>query len=331
MYKIGIIGCGNWGTTVLKVVAENVKNNNTFESTVMLHVKEQIYNNIKLSDYINKYKTNPIYLKDIFLPDNILAKTDLKQFEYCDIIIICLPHQYLDVLKDFKVKDNGIVINLSKGLIFNDNNLYVPSEYISYLLNVKCCSLMGANIASEVAKKEPSSCTIGYIKKEQINILKSIFENEFFKCDFIKFNKGMELCGALKNIISIGFGILEGLNYGYNTRSMFFRMGLIEIKKICKIMNTKFPLLKSCCISDLLTSCLGGRNYKCGKEIITKGLVKIDEELCGQKLQGPETALSIYKYLIFKEYNIKDFPIIETIYKIFYENEKPEIILQILY
>jgi glycerol-3-phosphate dehydrogenase (NAD+) len=165
MKRIFIVGNGNWGTTIAKVIAENVTKSKLFENEVLLYVHDEIYENQKLSEIINQKHSNPIYLPGIKLPDNIKAVTDLSLADQSDIIIICIPHQFIGIIKDIKPKSGCFAINLSKGFIMEGNELLMPSEYISRILKIECCCLMGANIAAEVALEKLCECTIGFTQK----------------------------------------------------------------------------------------------------------------------------------------------------------------------
>lgn len=333
MKKVAIVGNGNWGTCILKLVANNIQNYCVFDHEVLLWVYEEIYQNQKLSEYINAFKSNPIYLPGVKLPNNIKAVTELDEVEQCDIVIICLPHQFIKrTLSDLKMKKGAYAINLSKGMIIEDGKLYLPSEYISKVLKIDCCCLMGANIAKDVAKEEICDCTIGYANKAQYDELEMLFDNDYFRPKIIPYNKGMEICGGLKNIISIGFGIVEGIEYGSNTKAMVFRQGLIEMERFCSLIGAKFMVLESCCVGDLFTSCMSGRNVQCGI-LMSKDRCKyqdVERTMRGQKLQGPETSKVIHEWLVANNHDTSKFPVMEAIYRICHDGEDGFYLVSIL-
>lgn len=332
MKKIAIIGNGNWGTTVAKVVASNIEKYLCFDEEVLFWVHEETYQNQKLSEYINAFKSNPIYLCGVKLPDNLRAVTTFEEIENCDIVVICLPHQFIRVLDGLKVKAGAFAINMSKGIIIEDTKMYMPSEYLSKILHVDCCCLMGANIASEVARETLSDCTIGYTRKEQIEDLEMMFENDYFRPNIIPYDRGIEVCGGLKNIISTGFGLVDGMDCGANTKAMVFRQGLIEIERLCKLIGAKFLILESCCVGDLLASCLSGRNFNCGSRMARESCTTehVEKNMHGQKLQGPETAKSVHEWLLANKHSLSEFPLIEAVYKICYEGETAQHLLTVL-
>lgn len=322
MKKIIIIGNGNWGTSIAKVLAENVRNSKLFDNEILMYVHEELFEDRKLSEIINERHSNPIYLPGIKLHENIRAVTDISCANEADIIIVCVPHQFLGIIKDIKPKSSSFAINLSKGFIIENNELLMPSEYISRVLRIECCCLMGANIAGEVALEKLCECTIGFTQKSQIKYLKKMFNNDYFRTKILPFNKGMEVCGGLKNIISLAFGITRGMEWGSNAEAIVFRKGLVEIKKFCKLIGASFLGLESCCVGDLLTSCISGRNYKCGVELgsCKTMICDIEQKMSGQKLQGPDTAKTVYEWLSLQNIKSQKFPLLSSIYKICFLN-----------
>ncbi|ELA40993.1 glycerol-3-phosphate dehydrogenase (NAD(+)) [Vittaforma corneae ATCC 50505] len=332
MKKVAVIGNGNWGTTVSRLIANNITATQDFDSELLLWVHEEMYQHQKLSEYINALRTNPIYLPGVRLPDNIRAVTSFDEINEADIFVICLPCKFLDTIKEIKPKKGSFAINLSKGLILKDEKLYTPSEYIESILKIECASLCGANIAIEVATEQLSECTVGYTDKDQINCLEWMFDNDYFRPRIIPHDIGIEICAALKNIVSLGFGIIEGMEWGSNTKAMLFRKGLVEMERFCKLMKGKFLVLESCCIGDLLTSCLNGRNFRCGMQMAKDRCksAEIEKKMGGQKLEGPETVMMINSWLEANNMEIRNFPVFQAIHRICFLGEAPEFLHSVL-
>lgn len=329
--KVAVIGSGNWGTTVAKLIAENVGKLDDFDKEVIMWVYEEIHENRKISEDINTRHINPKYLPGVQLPHNIRGRTTLE-FEDIDVFVFCLPHQFVGMLRDVRFKQGAFGINLCKGLIECGGELRTPSEHISRLLGMECSCLMGANIASEVARGVLSDSTLGCASAEHADCLRRIFESEYFLPDLVEYNKGVEICGAVKNIISIAVGIAEGKKWGKNTLAMVFRRGLLEIERLCRAMGGTLNLLDSACIGDLLVSCLCGRNYRCGVEMGSKGLSVADFEasLNGQKLQGPDTARVVVEWLAANGHAYHEYPILYSVHRVCFEGKNGDIILDAL-
>ena len=142
----------------------------------------------------------------------------------------------------------------------------------------------------------------------------------------VKDTVGVELCGALKNIVAIGAGFVDGLGYGGNTKAAIMRIGLLEMKKFCNMFYNDIDddtFLESCGVADLITTCFGGRNRKCAEAFAAAGkkksLDEIEAELLGgQKLQGTLTAKEVNHVLKMKGLE-HEFPLFTQVYKIAYE------------
>merc|ERR1711966_615333 len=150
------------------------------------------------------------------------------------------------------------------------------------------CVLMGANLAGEVAEGQFCEATVGYADRDTTPgtdssgcqnavLFQKLFNRPTFSVNIVSDVPGVELCGALKNIVALGAGFSDGLGFGGNTKAAIIRIGLKEMQKFCEtfygdraIKNETF--LESCGVADLVTTCFGGRNRKCA-EIYAKNLV----------------------------------------------------------
>ncbi|CRG96198.1 glycerol-3-phosphate dehydrogenase, putative [Plasmodium gallinaceum] len=340
--KVSIIGSGNWGTVISKIIGANAKKLKNFYPIVKMYVKEEIIDNEKLSDIINKKKENVKYMKGMKIPDNIVAVSDLNEAtEEADLLVFVLPHQYLnnvlnEIKKNNNLKKDAKAISLMKGIKIDNWKPELLSNIIQKELNIECSALSGSNIAKEISEEYFSESTIGFENRETVEIWQNLFDTNYFKINCIQDKAGVEICGALKNVVAMGVGFCDGLTNSFNTKSAIIRIGLEEIKKFAKIF---FPnvldetFLDSCGLADLITTCLGGRNLKCAKEFaIRKGKTtweKIEEELLnGQKLQGIHTVKEVYSVLEYHNLK-KDFPLFCTIYEISFENRDPSDVIQV--
>eukprot|EP00794_Sanderia_malayensis_P003849 gene3849-4385_t len=182
------------------------------------------------------------------------------------------------------------------GLSHSTVGLKQMSEVIEECLGIKCSVLMGANLANEVANEKFTETTIGCNDTTQWDVWKNLFHCSYFKVNVVEDAHTVELCGALKNIVAVGAGLVDGLGYGENTKAAIIRLGMIEMKLFANTFydNVKeSTFLESCGIADLIATCYGGRNRKVAEAYVRTGktLEVLEEELLnGQKLQGPHTA-----------------------------------------
>lgn len=352
--SIAIIGSGNWGSTVGKLVAENVKKYATqFSQNVNMYVYEEQVNGQNLSEIINTTHENVKYLKSIKLPENLIAQPDiLKCVKGADILFLVLPFQFMKTtLESFKdhVKPSAYTVTLAKGVYYDPSakDLILLSQLSKKILGVPCYSMMGANIANEVAAEQLCETTIGCDNTGHTNELSKILQSEHFLTQNSPDIAPVEMLGALKNVYAFGYGILGAIpGVTYCTLVVLTRMAMIEmlyfIKNYCTKQNIpvhdlKALTLHSCSFSDLFASSLGGRNARMGKLYSedyqkSNGYVKTvaeyeAEHLNGQKIQGTLTAQEIYKYLE-AEGKTEKYPLLTKIHEIAIQKAKPEDLLE---
>ena len=218
---------------------------------------------------------------------------------------------------------------LTQGIDFNDKGIVLVSDTIREGLGCEVSSLMGANVANEVAKDEFCEATIGSHNKQHGQVFQKLFDTPNFKVNVVEDSNGVELCGALKNIVALGAGFVDGLEYGGNTKAAIIRIGLAEMKAFCHrffsgIKDETF--LESCGIADLITTCYGGRNRKCAEAFAKtgKGWETLEQELLnGQKLQGTLACEEVYKIIKANKAE-KDFPLFTTIHRVAFEGLPPK-------
>ncbi|KAI8975631.1 glycerol-3-phosphate dehydrogenase 1 [Mycotypha africana] len=348
--RVCIIGSGNWGSAVGKIIGENVlKYPALFEPEVKQWVFEEMYKGEKLTDVINREKENPKYLPGIkFTSNNITAVPDLiEATKGATILVFVLPHQFVrgvcNALKksektahpSAKAKKDIKAISLIKGLDIKPEGVTLFSEEIARHLGLKnVAALSGANIADEVALERFCETTIGCQSEENGQLFFKLFNTHYFHVNVIKDHVGVELCGALKNVVAVGTGISDGLGYGSNTKAAIIRLGLMEMRKFGQtffgsaVEDTTF--FESCGVADLITTCSGGRNRRVAEAFAKTGkpIDELEKELLnGQKLQGTLTAHEVHQFLSARG-KTQDFPLFETVYRIIYERAPLESIVR---
>jgi len=323
--KICIVGSGNWGSVIAKIVGNNVQDNDKFDSRVTMYVYEEMIDGQKLTDIINTKHENVKYLPGVILPKNVIAIPDIVEASKdADILVFVLPHQFIrGILKMMKghIKKGAIGVSLAKGLDISDKGLKLISEVITDELGVGCAVLMGANIAPEVAREDFCEATIGCNDPEEGRLLKEIMQTSYFRIVVVNDASTVELCGALKNIVATGAGFTDGLGLGNNTKAAVIRLGMMEMVKFCKMYSSDSKIdtfLESCGIADLVTTSFSGRNKRVAEAFVKTGksIETLEAEMLnGQKLQGPPTAAEIF--VILKAKNMLDsFPLFVAIHRI---------------
>ena len=213
----------------------------------------------------------------------------------------------------------------------------------------RCGVLMGANVADQVARGEfcesTLACDFDNDKLHQETRL-ILHHPDTFCVQHCRDVAGAEVCGALKNVVALGAGFVDGLQLGGNTKAALLRVGLLEIMAFAQhffhdVEASTF--WESCGMADLITTCYGGRNRKCAQAFAQKGLASsnrrhpdecaqlwesIESELLkGQKLQGTLTCKEVYQALQSHQLTER-FPLLTRIYEIAFEGRPVQDIVQ---
>jgi glycerol-3-phosphate dehydrogenase (NAD+) len=238
--RISIIGSGNWGSTIAKIIGKNVQTNPKFERQVKMYVYEELIDGRKLTEIINTEHENVKYLPGHKLPENVVAVPDLIESAHdADILLFVLPHQFmLNICKQLvgKIKPGSFGVSLCKGFYVKpDGQVDLISNMVKSILNIDCTVIMGANLANEVAAEYFCEATIGSRDKERGLLLKEALQTSYFRFVVVEDADVVEACGALKNIVAVGAGFCDGLDFGDNTKAAVIRLGLMEIIKFCEV------------------------------------------------------------------------------------------------
>merc|ERR1719387_1773288 len=336
--KVAIIGSGNWGSAIAKIVGRNVIDRDEFDNEVKMWVYQEQIDGKNLTDIINTEHENVKYLPGIKFTDNVVADPDLASAcTDSTLLVFVLPHQFLGkICPQMTTMANGCrCISLIKGIEFDESGPLLISNMIKEAMNGMDVSvLMGANVANEVARDEFCESTVGFKDKSNGAVWQKLLDCPTFRVGSINDVAGVELCGALKNVVALGAGFCDGLGLGGNTKAAIIRIGLKETAKFAKkffsgVLDDTF--MESCGLADLITTCFGGRNRKCA-EAFAKGKGDWDEIeadlLKGQKLQGTITSKDVSAVLKAKKLEA-EFPLFTRIHEIAYEGKPASAIIEL--
>ncbi|MBI3589943.1 MAG: NAD(P)-dependent glycerol-3-phosphate dehydrogenase [Candidatus Melainabacteria bacterium] len=319
--KISILGAGSWGGTLAWLLSKKYPNVNLWTFS-----KEEYEN-------INKTRLL-IRPKKLKLSKNVYITRDLNYIgQNSDLIIIAVPtNAFKDIIikiKKLKIKKNLIFLSATKGITTKDN--LRPSLILKkYLPGNPAAVLSGPNIALDVVSNAPIISVIACKNPKIATLLQKILSSNHFRVYLNKDVNGVEIGGALKNVIAIASGMSDGFGFNISTKAALISRGLIEITKIAikEGANPK-TLLGASGIGDLIATCCSenSRNYKVGYQFAKgKNLKKILSDL-GQVAEGVETVRSMIK--LAKKYKVK-VPIASAVYDIIFNNKKPNIALKTL-
>ena len=309
MKKIGIIGSGSWGTAISTVLA-----NNGHSVTIWSYKKEEY-------DMLKKYREHKSYLPGVKLSENIDFTCEIeKAVKEKDIIVIAVPSFAVrETVKKIKpYYENQTVVSIAKGL--EEGTYMCLSEVIEEELKSKkkICVLSGPSHAEEVGRKMGTTLVAASLDKK---VAKEI--QDTFMCDYLRVYTsndviGVQLGGALKNVISLCVGIADGLKLGDNTKAALMTRGMAEIIRLGVAMggNPKtFSGLSG--MGDLIVTCLSehSRNRRAGI-LIGRGKSPSDaQKEVGMVVEGILACKSAYE--LSKKHNI-EMPIIDEAYGVLY-------------
>ena len=314
MAKISVIGSGGWGIALTILLYKN-----GHDLTIWSFDKRE-------AEELKTTRENKTKLSNILLPEDIKVTDNLKEaVDNKDVLILAVPSKAIrSVSKSLKdiIKDNQIIVNVAKGL--EEDTLKTMTDIIEEELKGKkpqVAVLSGPSHAEEVGKGIPTTCVVSAHNKELTLYLQNIFMNPSFRVYTSPDMLGVEIGGALKNVIALAAGIADGLNYGDNTKAALITRGIKEISLLGVAMggeqSTFYGLTG---LGDLIVTCasMHSRNRRAG---ILLGQGKTLDEAIKEVNMVVEGVYSAKSALMAaKKYNV-EIPIIEQVNAVLFENK----------
>lgn len=313
--KISVIGSGSWGTAAAILLAKH-------NYDVWLWSWQQAE-----TDRLEKDRENKEFLPGIKFPDNINCTHDMKEaVKNAALVVTVVPspatRSTAKALSPYIPKGQPMV-NLSKGL--EDSTLLRLSEvYAEEIPQARIAVMSGPSHAEEVSKGLPTTNVVASDDPELSEFVQNIFMDQTFRVYTGDDMIGVELGGALKNVIALCAGICDGLGYGDNTKAALITRGLAEISRLGIKMGAKAQTFSGLSgIGDLIVTCtsMHSRNRRAG---ILLGKGKNLEDTLNEihmVVEGVNAAKSAF--LLSQKYDVT-MPIVTEANKILYENKNPK-------
>ncbi|MBP2240688.1 glycerol-3-phosphate dehydrogenase (NAD(P)+) [Cytobacillus eiseniae] len=312
--SIAVIGAGSWGTALAMVLADN-------EHDVKLwgHKPNQIKE-------INENHTNRKYLPDILLPERIIGHASLEEALFgVNTIILAVPTKAIrEVIGKISAirKEPLTIVHVSKGI--EPDTLLRISEMIEEEMPDNLLDhvvvLSGPSHAEEVSLRHPTTVTVSSKNMEAADKVQDLFINNHFRVYTNPDLIGVEIGGALKNIIALAAGITDGLGYGDNAKAALMTRGLAEIARLGMQMGAS-PLTFSGLtgIGDLIVTCTSvhSRNWRAG-HLLGKGhnLQEVLDNM-GMVVEGVRTTKAAKQ--LAEKYRV-NMPIADALYDVLFNN-----------
>ena len=316
--SIGVVGAGSWGTALANLLAGKGfgVDHWVYEAEVLAQMKAE--------------KENRRFLPGVTLSDNLHPSNDLEAVVAGkDLVLVVTPsHVTRQTIErcGAAVSPSTVVVSASKG-IENQTHLTmsgVLAEVIPGLSKNRLAVLTGPSFAKEVARKMATVVTVASINAETAALVQQTFATPYFRVYTIDDVIGAELGAAVKNVIAIAAGVIDGLGLGLNTRAALITRGLVEIRRLGLAMGAQprtFTGLAG--VGDLILTCTGdlSRNHTIGKQI---GEGKKLKDLLAEMhmvAEGVKTARSVYN--LSRKRGV-DMPISHSIYHVLYDDLDPK-------
>lgn len=320
--KICILGGGIWGSVIADILASK-QNNNVIIWEFFRHY----------ADVLDKKREHPNF-KELKINRKIKITMSLKEaLEDADLCVMAISSKHVRTIigksKGFINNDKMAIISLSKGI--ENKTLMTVSEIIEDELpkfKNKVMAFSGPSFAMEVARKIPTKAVLAGKKKGDVSRISKIFNIHPMGVEISKDRKGVELGGALKNVYSIGSGIIKGLEgTGKNTKAAYLTACLMEMNRIIiKLGGHRDTICGLSTTGDLILTSTSNmsRNYRFGKKLAKNKNPKKALKEIKTATEGYDSVISA-KRLCAK--NGVKAPIINSIWKIVYKGAKAETIL----
>lgn len=314
--RIGVIGAGSWGTTLADLLSAS-----GHEVTVWAYEAEVV-------DSINRERVNVLYLPESPLADGIRASGDIAEVvSNRELLVAATPsHVLREIAAEIgRTPNKGpmpLVVSATKGL--EEDSLKTMTQVLEETLDgVRVAALSGPSFAREVYQRQPTAVAVASRDPEAAALAQRVFSTESFRVYTSEDVIGVQLGGALKNVIAIASGILHGLGMGHNPRAALVTRGLAEMTRLGEAMGAS-PLTFAglAGIGDLLLTAMGAlsRNRSLGEEL-AKG--RSLEEILSERRTVTEGVRTARAAVALSQRTGVELPIASEVEKILFEGKAP--------
>lgn len=321
--KIAVLGAGSWGTALACLLA-----NNGYTTSLWSHSADHIAQ-------LTATGENARYLPGIELPESLLFSADLEQL--CathEQFLLVVPSRAfrvtLEKMRAAGISDKALIMWGTKG--FDAKEQVLLSELIKTVLGPShpLAIVSGPSFAKEVVNHQPTALTVGADELAIAEQVAQLFHNDYTRVYSNDDIIGVQVGGAVKNIMAIACGISDGLGYGANSKAALITRGLAEITRLGLLLGAQAETFQGLSgVGDLVLTCTDdkSRNRRFGLGIGQgKSITEMQEDI-GQEVEGLVTSKEVF--LLAQRYDI-EMPICEQVYNVLYKGISPETAVQSL-
>lgn len=311
-HTIVVLGAGSWGTALANLLAYN-----GVSVRLWTHKADD-------AEQLKNFRENRRYLPGIKLLDTITIYDDLSEalYDQTDVLMVVPSHVFRSVLEQFKSlypSSNFRIISGSKGI--DPGTHMLLHEVVVEVLgaNTPTAILSGPSFSKELALQKPTAVSLSGNNTALIQHAIEVFHNQFFRVYENSDLVGVQICGAVKNVIAIAVGIADGLDLGANARAALITRGLAEIGRLAVALGGHAQTMMSLAgVGDLVLTCTDNqsRNRRFGLAM-AQGLTT-EEALkeIAQAVEGLGNAKEVYE---LARLHRVEMPIIEQVYEVLYQ------------
>ncbi len=317
--SIAVLGAGSWGTTLAILLSEN-----NHDVSLWTYRPEQ-------AALIIETRENPAFLPGIKIPKQISILTDIQEAAYKkDIIVSAVPSQFLrSVIQQIAHHElsQTIIVNVAKGI--ENHSLMTMSEVMLDVFEHEkkgnLAILSGPSHAEEVIQRMPTAVVSASFNMRTARIVAAAFSTPYFRVYINDDIRGVELGGALKNVIAVGAGVVDGAGFGDNTKAAIMTRGIAEMTRLGVKMGAlprTFAGLTG--VGDLIVTCMSkhSRNRYVGEQV-GKGR-RLDDVLKEMVMVAEGVATCQSSVDLAKKHSI-EMAIFSEVHKILYEGKNPHL------
>lgn len=312
MAKISVIGAGSWGTAISKLLSTN-----GHEVTVWSIMEDEV----KMLQEEREHKSK---LPGVKLPDNIEFTTDLESsVKGRELLVLAVPSPFTRSTAHKMapyVEPGQVIVNVAKGI--EESTLMILTDIIEQEIpQANAAVLSGPSHAEEVGRGIPTTVVAGAKDQKTAEMIQNIFMNQVFRVYTSPDMLGIELGGALKNVIALAAGAADGLGCGDNTKAALITRGIAEMSRLGVAMGGRIETFNGLTgIGDLIVTCASvhSRNRKAG---FLMGQGKTMQEAMDEVKMVVEGVYSAKAAMILsKKYNVS-MPIVEEVNAVLFEDK----------
>ena len=313
MTKIAVIGAGTWGIALARLLT--LKNHDVI---VWSAIEKEI-------DNLVSTRVHHI-LSEMDIPEEMKFTKDIKEaVDNCDIILMAVPSVFVrgttEKIKEF-YKENMVIVDVAKGM--ESDTLFTMSEIITDVIpSAKVVALTGPTHAEEVAFDQPTTIVAACSDETVAEYVQDVFITNTFRVYTNNDIKGVELAGAIKNVMALAVGVLRGLGLGDNSSAAVITRGLAEIVRLGTQMGCNRETFYGLAgVGDLIVTCtsIHSRNFKAGQLIGSGMSAEEAKEKVGMVVEGINMLPAAMK--LIEKYDV-EMPIVEKVNAVVNEGMDP--------